>query len=218
MRSLWRDLSGPSHGELPTHVLVVTLLLLVQDPRLLPCLHSFCSRCVPNMINRDGEVVCDECGVQHTLDSDQLSRLPVDGQLESQVHHAKAKGAARCGNCERRHRCNPNPNPNPGVQQIFLFSLEAADTGVSTHRNRSTLHCLQCATDLCKSCFRDTHTAPMFKKHKVVYVEHLGQGEEGCGTHHKPWNYYCHKCDKLLCDSCFVSGVHTDHIDQVMQT
>jgi hypothetical protein len=96
------------------------LMCLWQDPRILPCLHSFCSRCVPNMLGHDGEVHCDECGVQQSLDSEQIRNLPADGQLESQVHHAKAKGASRCGNCER---CGPPTLTLRGHVLLFFVAF-----------------------------------------------------------------------------------------------
>lgn len=172
----------PSSGGLPEHLRCGYCNEEFVDPRFLPCLHTYCLKCVTEMIGIEGHVNCAECSFSGVLDMDAAQELPCDLHTEAAIQDVIARGAKKCGNCGSA---------------------------------RSKLHCMVCNTSLCQSCFNETHSAPMFRKHNVVYVEQLSQQSmDTCVLHNAPLRYYCPTCDKLLCDTCFVAGSHNDHIQQ----
>ena len=54
-------------------------LELFQDPRSLPCLHTFCRECIQqSLLNDNRSLNCPVCRVKHELGEEGASLLPVD--------------------------------------------------------------------------------------------------------------------------------------------
>ena len=78
-----------------------TCLELFQDPRSLPCLHTFCLECIKRTINGSNTFKCPLCRAVHKLSEEKAELLPVDQyavqelplrrlqQSEATTYHAK---------------------------------------------------------------------------------------------------------------------------------
>ena len=53
-------------------------LELFQDPRSLPCLHTFCLECIQRSLNENHSLKCPVCRAKHELSDEGAGLLPVD--------------------------------------------------------------------------------------------------------------------------------------------
>ena len=53
-------------------------LELFQDPRILPCLHTFCRECIQHSLNKNRSLKCPVCRAKHELNAEGARLLPVD--------------------------------------------------------------------------------------------------------------------------------------------
>lgn len=60
---------------------------LLKDPRLLPCLHSYCTACLLKFVNEDEDVICPTCFENHGLK--EVPNLPKDVLAESLISQGR---------------------------------------------------------------------------------------------------------------------------------
>ena len=53
-------------------------LELFQDPRTLPCLHTFCRECIQRSLNENHSLKCPVCRAKHELSNEGAGLLPVN--------------------------------------------------------------------------------------------------------------------------------------------
>ena len=70
-----------------------TCLELFQDPRSLPCLHTFCLECIKRTINGSNTFKCPLCSAVHKLSEKKAELLPVD-QYRVSLSHMKGNHLA----------------------------------------------------------------------------------------------------------------------------
>ena len=69
-----------------------TCLKLFQDPRSLPCLHTFCLECIKRTINGSNTFKCPLCRAEHELSEEKAELLPVDQRVS--LSHIKGNHLA----------------------------------------------------------------------------------------------------------------------------
>ncbi|XP_028413796.1 E3 ubiquitin-protein ligase TRIM56-like [Dendronephthya gigantea] len=168
---------------------------ILHDPRSLPCLHSFCKRCLGQYVESfrgDDKNVetfpCSKCRKKFTLKANQdVDEMPsicfVQNMLEINAIEQKAKSSATCSRC----------------QEV------------------ATNHCATCKEFFCKRC--STSHDSWMRNHDLLSVEELGTPESHvkmkaklyCAKHEgEMLKYYCKTCRELSCIDCVVS----DHIQK----
>ena len=81
-----------------------TCLELFQDPRSLPCLHTFCLECIKRTINGSNTFKCPLCRAVHKLSEEKAELLPVDQYAVQELplrrlQQSEATSMRKCQSC-----------------------------------------------------------------------------------------------------------------------
>lgn len=173
---------------------------LFVDPRILPCLHTFCRECLERTrpVANQG-VHCPKCLKTFSVSPENLSKN-VRVELEVKVAQVLAKmTAARQGT-----------------------SCEGCSQGVGGSAGPAKAFCADCDELICQRCWDQHKRHLSLKKHKIVpcgaeSVETLQwllrSTEYRCssiGHDGEEWSAYCDTCGKLSCEKC-IEQDHREH-------
>ena len=175
---------------------------IFNEPKILPCLHTFCSLCLLKLQSRtqpdspmrlamdltnDHMITCPECKCQHKT---KVNILPTDTSLKREATlyelSSKKKSNTSCGICIR------------------------SDTRISVG------YCQQCESFVCQSCSEAHQYMKQFIDHVIVQVDqfdaHMVKPKAiYCSEHNgEIINRYCGKCQKAICRECML-GSHYKH-------
>ena len=169
------------------------------EPKILPCLHYYCKKCILKLALRTGSkqsFSCPKCRGETTLPEggvDQLktaffvNRFKSNFSVQRKVH---SKVEVKCEEC-----------------------TESGD--------KAEAFCRQCAVFICRECARQHKRMKSFSSHEVVSLEDLKQGRareiatkepptKNCDVHEEPLIIFCFDCNSLICRDCTVM-IHKDH-------
>ena len=169
------------------------------EPKLLPCLHYYCKKCVLQLALRTASnkpFSCPECRKDTTLPEGGVDQL----KTAFFINHFKSNYYA----LERVHG---------KVEVKCEVCADSADT--------SEAFCRQCAAFICKKCVESHKRMKMFASHEVATLEDLKQGRarqiamkepptKKCDLHKEPLTVFCFDCSSLICRDCTVK-IHRDH-------
>ena len=180
-----------------------------DDPRVLPCLHTYCRKCVESLAEQksagddlkeetDLKIVCPVCGVPGPKEGGEgeLPKYPFFANLTKLLEVYKA--SADDSDLSQPLTCESGQDSNPASGR-----------------------CLDCDAYLCDSClelYKMHNSSP--EKHATVTLEEIKESggrclsrPRNCEKHEKELKLYCHTCAKLMCDSCSASEVdhHSSH-------
>ena len=162
---------------------------LYTDPSMLPCLHSFCSKCLLKLTAEKQEAItCPSCS--------ELSSIPRDGVFPTNV--CLAKGV-------KEHELK--------MKLSTPTQCEGCVTSAA-----AVVYCSQCCEFLCTSC-RDHHNVSRkTKDHKLVDAKERDQNVSLPETplncpipQHGLLKFYCEDCNTLICSDCIICGGHKSH-------
>ena len=170
------------------------------EPKVLPCLHYYCKKCVLRLALRRGtdkQFSCPECRCEATLPEggvDELKTAFFVNRLKTTVstmERAHGKVEVKCELC--------------------------SDTV-----DKAEAFCRQCAMFICKDCVKQHKRLKTYLTHEVASLEDLKQGRAKpivvkedpasvkCPDHDEPLVIYCFDCDTLICRDCTLRD-HRDH-------
>ena len=170
------------------------------EPKVLPCLHYYCKKCVLRLALRTGTgkpFSCPECRCEATLPEggvDELKTAFFVNRLKTTVstmERAHGKVEVKCELC--------------------------SDSG-----GKAEAFCRQCAMFICKNCIEHHKKLKILLTHEVASLEDLKQGRAKpivvkedpasvkCPDHDEPLVIYCFGCDTLICRDCTLRD-HRDH-------
>ena len=169
------------------------------DPKILPCLHYYCKKCVLRLALRTGTgkpFCCPECRREATLPEggvDELKTAFFVNRLKSTIstiERTHGKVEVKCELCEG----------SSGNAEAF---------------------CRQCARFICQECVNLHKRIATFKSHEVASLDDLKRGRaqpipvkeppiKKCLDHEEPLTIYCYDCDGLICLGCTVKD-HREH-------
>jgi len=176
---------------------------LFTDPKTIPCLHTFCKRCIEKSIKCNKKmavtVCCPIC--RATLPQDEIASIPnnftINRLVEIFEKRQKAGEASvpKCGSCEE--------------------NLPAVTW------------CMQCEDPLCSNCNEMHKKMKVFKLHTTVPIKELFQSPkqalsrteekvELCKNQNhtnQPLDLYCKTCSKLICQYCTLKDHPRGHRD-----
>ena len=170
------------------------------EPKVLPCLHYYCKKCVLRLTLRTATgkpFSCPECRCEATLPEggvDELKTAFFVNRLKTTVstmERAHGKVEVKCELC--------------------------SDSG-----DKAEAFCRQCAMFICKNCIEHHKKLKILLTHEVASLEDLKQGRAKpivmkedpasvkCLDHDEPLVVYCYDCDTLICRDCTMKD-HRDH-------
>eukprot|EP00058_Branchiostoma_floridae_P016995 XP_002602483.1 hypothetical protein BRAFLDRAFT_86868 [Branchiostoma floridae] len=162
-------------------------MLHFRDPRVLPCLHTFCRECLQEWATKQQPLECPTCRTHVSLPDQGVDGLRTNFYVNNLLDFAAVKKVA-----------------GPGVPcQVCEGKEEGARSW-----------CVQCAVLLCESCTNTHRRLPTLIGHQIVTQENL-EASEGvsssfqrkafCPKHEdQVLTFYCEPCQTLVCVACTV--------------
>nr|XP_046234354.1 transcription intermediary factor 1-alpha isoform X2 [Scatophagus argus] len=177
-----------------------------REPKLLPCLHSFCKRCLPTPFR--------------SADPRRDSQGPVDNN--------KPLGAIRCPVC--RQECwemdvldnffvkDSAEVPSSTVEKTSQVCMSCDDN------TEATGYCVECVEFLCVTCIEAHQRVKFTRDHTIRQKEEMSpavgistQKPVFCDIHkQEPLKLFCETCDRLTCRDCQLLK-HKDHNYQFLE-
>ena len=177
---------------------------LLNEPKILPCLHSFCTGCLKDWLGRlanldpSGHLECPLCRVRVLLSTSRaVEELPSHFSAIRLVEIVRLQEQA-------------------GSKKVTPICQHCDD------EEKAVSSCKECAIFLCDFCEKAHKKAKATKEHKINSLDEMrsGSGEvpsilpekvEMCPTHPtEPLSLYC-KCEEvLICRDCIIKK-HKNH-------
>ncbi|XP_078687132.1 E3 ubiquitin-protein ligase TRIM45-like isoform X2 [Branchiostoma floridae x Branchiostoma belcheri] len=195
-----------------------------SDPRVLPCLHSFCSACLrtiePYAVggaadDRDSgsmsvlngssfslsvkgrdttTILCPSCDIEVDIPKNGVEELPSDFIINNELVIASL---------------------NQEAEQI-LCGL--CTDGVEGGQSRAIARCFECSVNLCGFCVQAHRRQKKTSVHNVLTLDEARQKGVGrvsqpvvCAVHPtEELRLFCQTCDKLVCRDCCLAE-HREH-------
>uniref|UniRef100_A0A8C7ZQP3 RING-type E3 ubiquitin transferase n=1 Tax=Oryzias sinensis TaxID=183150 RepID=A0A8C7ZQP3_9TELE len=166
-----------------------------REPKLLPCLHSFCKRCLPipcrSADPRQNSVRCPVCR-QECWEVDILDNFFVKDSAEV---------------------------PSSTVEKTSQVCMSCDDN------TEATGYCIECVEFLCVTCIEAHQRVKFTRDHTIRQKEEMSPEALGMSTQkpvfcdvHKqePLKLFCETCDRLTCRDCQLLK-HKDHNYQFLE-
>ena len=177
---------------------------LFTEPRMLPCLHTFCLPCLTKASEIQGAkeaLQCPVCDEKAPLRDEGVHVFPKHLRKEYDVELARYRSK---------------------------FDSEAdveCDRCLRTNTGSAVAFCTNCCEFLCKLCREDHHSWKKTHNHEILAIGKQKRKEVSAISsippqpmpcpHHKDevLKFFCMKCEKLICRDCRITK-HKDHSDQ----
>ncbi|XP_020629863.1 E3 ubiquitin-protein ligase TRIM56-like, partial [Orbicella faveolata] len=188
------------HEEVSCSVCMITF----TDPKMLPCLHSFCLHCLEGILRTSGRhdiITCPECRRESRVPgSGNLKDLPTNFRINSLLDvlaiQACSTTGVKCGNCDKK--------------------------------SSQSLYCFQCCAFWCDDCITGHNIIRANKDHRVLAlkdfqdqdIEDVLKRPAFCGKpghEKKELEFFCKTCEEPVCYSC-AATIHGDgHIKILLE-
>ncbi|XP_070766206.1 E3 ubiquitin-protein ligase TRIM33 isoform X2 [Enoplosus armatus] len=179
------------------------------EPKLLPCLHSFCLKCIPQP---DRQISVQVPGPH--------------GQTDTHIVNVM-----RCSVCHQDYKQSDiidNYFVKDTTEATSTSDEKAAQVCTSCEDNAGTIgFCVECGEWLCKTCVEAHQRVKITKDHKIHTKEDADAASESvttpgqrpvfCPIHkQEPLKLFCETCDTLTCRDCQLLE-HKEHRYQFLE-
>ena len=172
-----------------------------KDPKVLPCLHTFCTGCLGPIGNctspgatvkqevAGSTLVCPQCRAEHAIPDGGVENFVTNFSIAGSVRSAAVKKQGTAVLCEECVSSQP-----------------------------AIAHCAQCSSYLCEYCSGAHKKMKRFCDHDVISLQDMDHEKlqtkprpHNCRWHPKEvLKLYCKSCNVLVCCDCIVSA-HQGH-------
>ncbi|XP_047136944.1 tripartite motif-containing protein 2 isoform X1 [Hydra vulgaris] len=174
---------------------------IFNDPRLLPCLHSFCRRCIEYTINpRSTTLTCHLCRKETPLKIDEVPNFFPNFVVNNLLDVEAVR--------------------NSSITPVVCISCSEKQPAIS--------RCLDCMDFLCAACHNAHSRVKVTKDHQIMTLEQLKRSENISSLLHRPVfcrvhtgekvTYFCITCQQTICRECIVSSHHQHDFTIIDQT
>ena len=173
-------------------------LQLFQDPRSLPCLHTFCRECLQRLLNEKHPLKCPVCRAKHEL-SEGAGRLPVD---QYALQELPVKRLQQQCNSGEQQECKTCEKQAPVVAWCDECGGTICQPCVASHKEMVPLrgHFVRTV----KRSKRSDSEPPSPSEREVAFIK--------CPTHvSQELKFLCTPCSEVVCSDCLLLGNHKDH-------
>lgn len=210
-----RSLKGSSH---------VSECFLCQNvyrnPRILPCIHSFCLSCLQNYArhSKPGQLIsCPCCQKAFEIPEGGIANLP--GSACGSTHTdrsnpfsgSRISDAVLCAICETKNPSDHDSGDASGGHD--------RETSQDTHSSRyASKYCIDCRQEMCLKCAVLHLKMKISRHHNIVDLQTRVQAERfksigsaTCSTHdEEPLKMFCFQCNTAICMTCYAE-IHSRH-------
>ena len=170
------------------------------DPLMLPCLHSFCKKCLIKAKEKQGgpdtSLKCPTCDTSVNLPDGKIEGLTQNLWFEHKSKEASIK------------------------KKILSKEVISCDKcSVDDSSDVAVVYCCDCGKFLCDHCKKNHKRKPRKSGHKLIDLETkesialpaIKHEAVYCARHlDQKLTYYCNDCDKLVCQIC-LNVKHKNH-------
>ena len=194
-------------GEMDSKALGLECTLCLDvftEPKMLSCLHSFCSNCLTLYVSRNHEnqtLNCPICRTEWDNVKNPIEKLPIDSVLNAELNHWN-----ELLDIKEKNFC--------GCREEGEERLEAI------------VYCIECEEHFCEECQKAHNRLAKNKKHSMGPIEEISKTSKkpssSCLNHpDKELQLYCESksCEYPICPSCMIDhkGHHVVPIDHVLE-
>ncbi|XP_070560141.1 tripartite motif-containing protein 2-like [Ptychodera flava] len=155
-----------------------------KNPKILPCLHSFCEPCLGKLADEMGAITCPVCRRVHELTDNGVAGIQVNIFLNDLItlfeQQKSVNTSKKCDGCEQGDAIN---------------------------------HCTVCSFDFCSNCVTIHGKLPTTKSHLLLgFDEYMAaksadpasvQPPVYCNSHQDyQVEFYCDTCNTVICLKC----------------
>ncbi|XP_014227281.1 tripartite motif-containing protein 45-like [Trichogramma pretiosum] len=192
----------------------------MEEPRLLPCLHSVCSACVNEFMSKHyyGDDDDDDDGEHHLYSRLRLRASGSSRSLKSGQRRRRPEGCPRCEHPLPRHGSGQSPPPPHYSLQHRLviyavrrrLSQRAICCDACPQERQATQHCSRCLCNFCDECgaqheHQEGAVRPLWQAKRIrrlaVCLEHPAHS----------LRYHCLACKRATCKECMWTPAHRGH-------
>ena len=170
------------------------------NPLMMPCLHSFCKKCLEQQLEEQGSsagsIKCPTCDTVSTLPTGGVASLPSNHWLAHQAEVSTYQQKIEDGGNIPCERC------------------------VKKTSGAAVAFCCNCCLFLCSSCQEDHQSWREMASHELVSIGEKKTNSKSiilprkpvtCSKHtKKKLKFYCDTCQCLICRDC-IAMEHSDH-------
>ena len=193
-RVLQQSPARSSEGEASKKDLTCSVCLdRLKDPKLLPCLHTYCKECLQGILRKSKDksnIQCPQCRSTHAVPSGGVNEFPSDMVLANALDFRSLK--------EKEKSAQPIP------------------CNMCTEDDPATTYCPTCSKFLCEFCSKAHKRQVDYRDHKTVSLGDLDaetikgfERPRRCSYHSgELLKLYCKTCHKLICRDCTLVDHH----------
>lgn len=195
---------------------------LLHEPKLLPCLHNFCGRCLEKSADAQNTTHCPLCKDMQRQKSVAYDTLKTNSSFENIIGQLRLRDAFR-----RRSASITSSQDAPNSSDVETVYTACELQCVTCLKDPAVALCEDCSISLCSDCERHHRKAVKTSRHSLIVLgaetqipkakgaEKRAVARESwhCARHFKKMKVYCISCDQVLCRIC----AHTDHANHRCQ-
>ena len=179
--------------NVPANLQCSICLEFFSDPRVLPCLHTYCLTCLQGLVNdQNNDLSCPQCRTKHEIPNGDVANYLSDFSILPELEIARASTKRQ----------------------------ETTICGLCTVGEVAVGYCRDCGEYLCECCQNVLHKrGKMFVGHTTVSLEEAASLTHFCVKHdsfcsqHNEYKLeiFCTTCDTLVCSMCMLETTHKGH-------
>ena len=176
------------------------------DPKALPCIHTFCMKCLQEtgLKTNKGpgdEMPCPICRRLFKIPSEGFRGLPKNFFIERLIQVSKVS------------------DPSAVTKALCSVCLEESKEQEGKEIPTADTYCVECKHKLCEECCSEHRKFKLTKNHKLMPIDEYESGQNVvadlapmvCEVHEqKVLDVYCADCKTVVCAICFIED-HNNH-------